>query len=279
MTCFKYLGVVFQSSRKNTAHIKYASLIAQRSAAAIVRYHRTTGGNYIPAALKLFTAKPLAQLLYGAPFSINSKLDAYEKVQSGFLRSITLTPKCIPNAALRLEAGVQEVETKVWQSALQYWIRVKTSPNGLLPLINTDRFQSTWGQTIQKKLASYGLPVATTLSMGSERAKKIIRQRIADIDRQNTLTRLPSTYRQLYEHRPNHPAIYLKTLENPRHRWTFTRARFNALPSALLTGRYLRIPLEQRLCPCDLKEIESISHVLLYCTLYRDLRKELSEPL
>lgn len=279
MTCFKYLGVIFQASRKKTAHINYSSSTAQKSTTAILRFHRTTGGNFIPATIKLFVAKPTAQILYGAPLVSLSNLDPYEKIQSGFLRSLLQTPKCVPNAALRLEAGLYSIKAKVWIRTLCTWLRLNNSPAGLLSLMLLDKFQSSWLKGTLRKLATYGLSPEYLLSLERGRAKNIIKERLRDIEAQNDFNQLPITYKLLYNPQRPHLANYLKVLDNAKHRWAFSRARFNALPSALLEGRYNKIPIEQRLCPCNSNEIETIGHVILYCPLYRDSRKELIEPI
>ena len=66
VTCFKYLGITLTSSGSRKAHGDYVAANAQRSANAILKYLRMEGGHYIPAALKLFEAKSIVQLLYGA---------------------------------------------------------------------------------------------------------------------------------------------------------------------------------------------------------------------
>ena len=75
------------------------------------------------------------------------------------------------------------------------------------------------------------------------------------------------------------PMVYLQQLTYPKHRAAFSSARFNALPSAVLEGRYRRTPYQNRVCICGNGNIENIAHVLLFCPLYRNTRKELITPL
>ena len=74
-------------------------------------------------------------------------------------------------------------------------------------------------------------------------------------------------------------APYLQNLIIPKYRRAFTLVRLNVPPSAILEGRFQRIPLENRVCPCGDGSIESVAHVLLSCTFYKDLRKEVITPL
>lgn len=54
--CSKYLGTVFQASRKLTAQVNYTTSIAQKNTQAVTKFYRQQATNYIPAAIKLFMA-------------------------------------------------------------------------------------------------------------------------------------------------------------------------------------------------------------------------------
>ena len=115
----------------------------------------------------------------------------------------------------------------------------------------------------------------TLLTMRVEQAKKIIKQHIEDIERQNDLSSAPEFYLMedsLYKVKA---APYYAQLEQPRHRRAFTLARRNALPSAVQEGWYKNIPWAECLCPCGMEQIETIEHVLLWCTYYKDVCEEL----
>ena len=53
--------------------------------------------------------------------------------------------------------------------------------------------------------------------------------------------------------------------------------RVGTLPLEIETGRYSRpvVPLDERLCLCDLKVLEDERHFLLQCPLYDDQRQHL----
>ena len=52
----------------------------------------------------------------------------------------------------------------------------------------------------------------------------------------------------------------------------------DALPSAVLFGKYYRQPSHLRYCFCA-EVVETTSHILLHCTLYEAERKELIIPI
>lgn len=111
VSCFKYLGVVFHSSGSRRAH---GDLLPQMPRRALQQsYFRTRDGQFIPAAMKLFNAKALAQLLYGAQLGQFPNIVRLETVQSKFLRALLGVPKCVSNAFLRLETGQIRIEARI----------------------------------------------------------------------------------------------------------------------------------------------------------------------
>ena len=59
----------------------------------------------------------------------------------------------------------------------------------------------------------------------------------------------------------------------------FTLARLNVFPSKLLEGGFRGLPASDCLCPCNNDKVESVGHVLLFCSCYQDLRLELLSPI
>ncbi|KAJ7303251.1 hypothetical protein JRQ81_012188 [Phrynocephalus forsythii] len=64
----------------------------------------------------------------------------------------------------------------------------------------------------------------------------------------------------------------------PKYRRAFSCARFNVMPSAMLEGRFKGTPLQNRTCPCG-EGVETLAHVLLLCSFYREVRQELLFPM
>lgn len=276
---FKYLGVVVHSNGSRRAHGEYVALNAQKSSSAIIQYMKTKGGHYLPAALRLFQAKTLAQLLYGSQLGPPPNIMILERIQSKFLRAILEVPRDISNVKLRLESGQTKIEAKFWIAILSYWLKLCYLPAGLAPLVLQDTYKSSWIHQIEQKIAAVGLSVTTLLGMGYERARATIKQLILDIERQNDVSNVSELYvREDLKYIVNAPS-YFTQLENHNHRRAFTLARLRGLPSAVSEGRYKKIPWNQRLCPCGSEEVETTEHVLLYCPYYRNIRATLITPL
>ena len=68
-------------------------------------------------------------------------------------------------------------------------------------------------------------------------------------------------------------------IDNPQARRAFSLARCNALPSSLMDYRFDRSTKAQGCCLCTQADIESLAHVLLYCTWHNDLRQNILNSL
>ncbi len=70
------------------------------------------------------------------------------------------------------------------------------------------------------------------------------------------------------------PETYVLARLSRNQRSLVAQLRTGILPLAIETGRFNNILEDNRLCEmCDLNDVESESHFLLYCTLYDDLRE------
>lgn len=271
VSTYKYLGITFHDKGSTKLHQKNAVMNTQRSIKALCSFYYNKGGQYVPAALQVFVIKILAQLLYGSEICTFNSFTTFEAVQTKFLRTILGVPNCVSNPILRLETGMLSVEARVWIRKLNLWLKMFFVPTGLVPLILTDSFLSPWKVTLTLKLLSLGLSPSEITVLGYDKAKSVISQRIKDIDFQTHISQL--TLHPVRESsRPGKYAKYFENLNVPKFRRAFMSARFNILPSAVLEGRFKKIPYEHRYCPCGSEEIENINHVLFGCSLYTEIR-------
>lgn len=82
------------------------------------------------------------------------------------------------------------------------------------------------------------------------------------------ITSVPEFYCQMLAGCNLSIAGYLYNLALSIHRWAFSRARFDAFPSALLKGRFHGTPYSQRLWHCGFREVETLIHILIQYPFY-----------
>ncbi|XP_042296775.1 uncharacterized protein LOC121916078 [Sceloporus undulatus] len=191
---FKYLGITFQSSRGWTSQRSAVIQSAKNSAMALVRFFYTRGGQFLPAAMKVFQAKVLPQLLFRIPIWILGFSGALEQVLSAYLRKLFGVSNCVPSAVLRLEAGCHSVECTAWTWALKYWLKLYAGPDsGFLQLVRKDNYTTLWSKSIQEKLLRVGFSSNFLITQDLLRVQQILTRRIKDIDLQYSLSSARTT--------------------------------------------------------------------------------------
>ncbi|XP_061446802.1 uncharacterized protein LOC133367087 [Rhineura floridana] len=276
---YRYLGILFHKSGLWRSQVESARAIALRSSKALLSFFCSKGGHYVPSAIRVFTAKVISKLLYGAQVSNYNSHLPFEIIQTKFLRSILAVPPCISNAKLRYITGMPSIESQIWILKFRYWMKLIFEPVGLSPLILIDNFQSKWKKSLSLQLTSLGFSIPYVISLGRSKALLAITQRILDVDFQNVLSCLGPRFASSPSLKPFTSAQFLYHLSIPRLRKAFTMAKFDVLPSALLEGRFNRIPQTESYCPCDSGAIETAGHVLLECRFYTSLRSHFIIPL
>ena len=97
----------------------------------------------------------------------------------------------------------------------------------------------------------------------------------------NVRVNLDSTKRQTYlTMNPSLCAnrIYSRATQAPEHqRRAFTRLRLSAHSLRIETGRWSRLPREERLCACQTDSVQSESHVVCECPLTQHIRDNYPE--
>lgn len=156
---------------------------------------------------------------------------------------------------------------------------MKKTSGELTHLILLDSYKSSWETAITKKLNELGFNKDAILKLDVDKAKFTIKQKILDIEGQMETASFPKHIVVSDQVLVSSPAPYLFHVTLPKFRRALTLARFNMLPTAVLEGRFKKIPYELRLCHCDLGAIETTEHVLLYCQFYRDVRNQLIYPI
>jgi hypothetical protein len=70
---------------------------------------------------------------------------------------------------------------------------------------------------------------------------------------------------------------YCKIILPRCHRSAFAKFRCGTAPLRIETGRYERLPVNERLCPFCNDKVESEFHTVMECFMYEDIRVDLFE--
>lgn len=159
----------------------------------------------------------------------------------------------------------------MWRHAFNYWLSLwhKLPNYHLIQCLWRDEFTSPWATKIHSKLLTYGISPSDILNLDLITAKKVIKQRLEEVDLQQNLTTGGGTCSPINQGITFMSQIprYLSTLSVASHRFAFVRARFNVFPSNVLNNRFSNGKTSV-LCACDNKSIESLHHILFNCPLY-----------
>ena len=281
---FKYLGILFHYKHQWSMHRIAAIRTAKITTQAIIRFFYTQGAAYIPAALRVFNAKVVNQLLYGSQIWLSAFNIEVERIQSSFLYKIFGLPHCVPYAALCLEAGQYRLQCLLWIRFFKFWLRMCFLAESVpfLKSILTDYSYCSGYILFIKKIQSIGLSPDLLGSVTLSSAIKISLNRLIDIERQDVFAAAAKSCSPLHLQLPctlSKSPRYLFVIDNPQARRAFSLARCNALPSSLREYRFNRSSKAQGCCLCNQTDMETLAHVLLHCTWYNDLRQNILNPL
>lgn len=230
-------------------------------------------------ALKTFVGKVIPQMFYGVElWGWNQKLlERLEIFQNFYLRRILGLPQSTPAALLRVEVGLPSVSARAHLRFLRFFTNLIDAPNTLLAKQAFVSLQNntTWHKSLSDILSRYNLPELNTLKLWS--ADKV-REWIFEKDAFMDSTKIKNSGFSYWL--PQVKAVkicanYLVEITDPTLRRAFTMARFQTLPTAYLTGRYTKTPVEHRLCPCLMRIKEDLTHYFLYCPIYSGFRDAL----
>lgn len=80
-----------------------------------------------------------------------------------------------------------KVEVKAWLLIFNFWLKCYFPPAGLILLIVTDQFQSSWYLLVLKKCALFGLSLSLLLSLEYNITCQMVKARLFDTKQQNEL--------------------------------------------------------------------------------------------
>ena len=307
VTSFKYLGITFHSTQQLAG-----AAVAARTAAARGALHMCNarcaelGIEAAPLRLRLFSTMVDSVLSYGAEVwgpqlaaaavaGSGSTGCAAQRLHQGFLRQQLGVSQSTPAAVVLAEAG----ERPLWLRWLMRSTRLlgrcqAAAEGGLLRRalsatceLAAAGYQQCWAAQVAAGLAAVGLPL--DLQQPCPPARAALRD--ACWARQQDLL-MAAAHREGAS-RLQHYVFgtcggdlsnlgstqqYLCAVRERRRRQALAQLRTGSHWGAEETGRWKRVPCEQRVCPhCAMNATETVSHMTFDCPRFASVRARFSD--
>ena len=293
---YAYLGLVLNEYLDYNVTAKVVAQSAGRALGLIISKCKSVGGVPYDAFTKLYDSMVWPVINYGAPiwgFKVYSCISA---VQNRAMRFFLGVGKYTPNDAVLGEMAWVPPNVRHWKSVVSYWCNLcnlsRQRINKRVALWADGRANKsfkTWFFYVKEQISKLGIDVRLDLNYPLHKRtfvsaiqEQLMLAFINDwIERINTYeskggkgrNKLRNYCKMKNGYFTEH---YCKLILPPTHRSALSKFRCGVAPIRIETGRYEGLAEYDRLCPfCD--TVESEIHVLFYCKLYEQIRKELVE--
>ena len=203
-----------------------------------------------------------SSLLYSCESWLNSSCDKLSPLYVSAIKSLLNVRPTTANALCYVEADCAPLKFVVKEYQRRYFARVMDRDVGdndpLMFAIDLHRNANT---PFALYLTSLNTP-SSFVSQGIEHIKQSILQ-----SQRSKFTMYVSLNPDLNQH-----PVYFEMKIPEYQRVIFTRLRLSAHNLRVETGRWARIPREERLCSCGTGEVQTEEHVLVHCPLSNQLR-------
>ena len=224
---------------------------------------------------------------------------AAEALHLGYLRRLLGVRQATPNGAVLLEAGERPLWVRWLQRAGRLWNRLTAAPQGSLLHAafavsrqlaattpeNLPLARRSWAAQLATALSGVGLPVdlQQPRPLSLERLKQCaLGRHLAEIQAaagRPGASKLAHYLAAAWGGQVPEPgayvpwpATYLSAVRQRKRRAALAQLRTGSHWLAEETGRWARVPREQRACPHCQGAVEDVQHVLFVCPLYSPVR-------
>jgi hypothetical protein len=258
---YVYLGTpvsVNSIAKQVEDHIKYKY-------AHICKYysfvHRNVNAPYT-VKLRVFQAAVSSALLYSCESWLTNNLKCVDTKMDGCLRALLGVRNQTSRDLMYLETGVVPASSEVETRQINFFKKMKNRADfNVCPLGQSMQL----AQTERSPMGIFMSKLDTNKTITKEQSLNVVKQRVTA----STKTRM-ETYKQLNKELELHP-IYNMTDICEFERINFSRLRLSSHYLRIETGRWGRIPREDRKCICGSTQTEE--HVLLHCPETSALRR------
>ena len=286
---YTYLGILLTEKLDYNKMANHVSKAANRALGLVIAKSKSLGGLPFSTFTKLFDSIVWSVVSYGAAVWGSRQFSSINSVYMRAARYYLGVGKYTPNSAVQGDTGWKPTIVRQWFTVLNQWLRLKSMDSNRL-----NRKIFDWAETnsngrcqnlnyrVNKMLEEAGLqyqpgitnPAILKRNLSDYLSQKFLDTWSEDVNRESA--RYGSGRNKLRTYRlfksDYEAENYLNCVMPHKHRSAFAKFRCGVAPIRLETGRYERLPVEQRTCFHCEGLIENEEHILLNCPLYHDLR-------
>ena len=280
---YKYLGLSITPSGEIRSALDDLRSRALKAYMALKNKLGTCFRDHIDDTIGLFNAMIKPILLYGSDFWGCLKLprnNPVENLYMQFCRQVLGVQKNTTNVGVLLELGCVPLMLEAQRLSLKNWERIKNGDGNILvgySFKNSSEKELDWNRTICTLLSEHGMRYRITenfLDTGDAflgKAKDIYHQEaFTQINKPESKLR---TYALIKTDIGREP--YLSEIRNAKHRQKLSKFRLSNHKLLIETGRHMKLPKTERICPICKEGIEDELHFLVRCNFYESERKSL----
>ena len=298
---YKYLGFTFSCSGSDNIGINNLLLQAKKAWYAIQQFISKSKDKHFLTYMHLFDTQVKPIMLYACETWTESlkyekniinmlQKNNLEKFHLSVLKRLLGVNKKTTNISLLLETGRHPVTLSAHIQAIKYFLRFpSTKVQSLLNIYYEKERRSQYSDPFIKyiidKLNKIGMPNVWREQLiqqhdFSKDTKLIahIKTRLKDISSQEIVSALEENQGKLIflkQAKQNHNFESYLHINNFENRRAITKLRTSSHKLEIETGRWNKIPRDQRVCKkCILNKIEDENHLLFECQMYGTERKE-----
>ncbi|MEW8544936.1 MAG: reverse transcriptase family protein, partial [Candidatus Thiodiazotropha sp.] len=289
ISSYRYLGLVLEEHLNYDVTAKAVAKAASRALGLVISKSKSAGGLPYSVFTKLYDTVVWPTISYGASIWGTKEYSCINAVQNRACRYFLGVGKYAPNNGVNGDMGWMPPVIKQWKCVIRNYWRLKNMSDDRINkqvfvwMCNKSNLNcKNWNFRIQKQLellqingedrnAIFQIETRMFALFKGEWKRKIESNRGTRPNQSNKLR----TYRNFKTEYVTER--YVKVLLSKSERSAMAKFRCGVAPLRIETGRFERLPVEQRLCFHCSGHVEDELHVLTECPLYQDLRDNLYE--
>lgn len=277
---YKYLGVILDEYLKYDYCIKALADSSGRALGGIISKFQSLKNAGYESYSKMYASgvQPIQE--YGAGIWGFNKAKPIDMIQNRAMRFYLGVHKFVPNVALTAEMAWLKPIYCRYLCILRFWNRLMNMNDSRLTkkiFIEDYRIcKNNWCANVQKVFDKLGLDEYfnnkenCNIDNVKQKLLEVMEGEVKEEILMKPKLRTFNLFKTKCEIEP-----YLKYTLDKHKRSLFAQFRTGILPLKIETGRFSRLPLDERVCEmCNLTKIEDEFHFLCECTIYEDIRNK-----